>query len=334
MSTSSQPFTDTVTLLVEGGRGGKGCESFERPFRGRFRRPNGGDGGRGGDLVLRVSADRHTLLDFTYRHHFQASPGSGGSSNQKKGRRGADLALEVPPGTLVFDIDSGKRLRDLKSVGERLVVAQGGAGGKGNAGGKTATEGERGECRTLRLELRLIAECGLIGFPNVGKSTLLSQISKAHPKIAPYPFTTQSPQLGVVEDRKSGRRVVCVEIPGLIEGAHEGRGLGDLFLRHLQRTASLIHLIDMSGEEGRDPVQEYRVLNEELRRYDPHLSEKPQLLVANKMDCPGAGKNLKRFQEAVQRRILPISARTGEGIPQFVRSLFRFTKGHLSQGPS
>ncbi len=323
MSVSLQPFIDTVTLLVEGGRGGKGCESFDRPFRSRKKHPNGGDGGGGGEVVLEVSSDCQTLLDFYYKHQYRAGAGSGGGSNRKKGQRGKDLILKVPPGTIVFETESESRLRDLHRIGEQLVVAKGGAGGKGNAGGKTPTEGEEGERRTLRLELQLIADCGLIGFPNVGKSTLLSLISQAHPKIAPYPFTTKHPQLGVVEDKKSGRRLVCVEIPGLIEGAHAGKGLGHFFLRHLRRTSAVVHLIDMASVEGRDPVRDYRILNEELKRYDPVLSEKPQLLVANKMDLAGAKANLSLFRRKVRRKILPISAKTGEGIPELSQALFR-----------
>lgn len=333
MSISSQPFIDTITLLIEGGRGGKGCQSFEKVFRNRKRRPNGGDGGDGGDVLLEVSPHSQTLLDFYYRHQFQAGPGAGGGSNRKKGQGGKDLTLKVPPGTIVFDAEFDLRLRDLHRIGERLVVAKGGAGGKGNAGGKTVTEGGKGQHRTLRLELQLIADCGLIGFPNVGKSTLLSLISQAHPKIAPYPFTTKHPQLGVVEDRKNGRRLVCVEIPGLIEGAHQGKGLGDLFLRHLRRTHAVVHLIDMAAVEGRSPVQDYQILNEELRCYDPALSEKPQLLVANKMDLPGAEANLSLFRRKIRRKPIPISAKTGDGIPELVAALFRLKERDESKSP-
>ena len=270
-----------------------------------------------------ASSDSQTLLDFYYKHEFRAQRGKGGGSNRKKGQRGKDLILKVPPGTIVFEADSGSRLRDLRRVGETLVVAKGGVGGKGNAGGKTATEGEEGERRTLRLELQFIADCGLIGFPNVGKSTLLSSISQANPKIAPYPFTTKHPQLGVVEDKKNARRLVCVEIPGLIEGAHEGKGLGHFFLRHLRRTVAVVHLIDMACVEGRDPARDYQILNGELKRYDPALSEKPQLLVANKMDLPGAEANLALFRRKVRRKILPISAREGQGISELTQALFR-----------
>ena len=322
MSVLSPPFIDKVALQVEGGRGGKGCESFERRFRSRARRPNGGDGGEGGNVLLVVSSDCHTLLDFYYKHHFKAERGSGGGSNQKRGKKGTDLALKVPPGTIVMEAESGIRLRDLRTIGQWLVVAKGGAGGKGNAGGKTPTEGEPGESRTLVLELQVIADVGLIGFPNVGKSSLLTLISNAHPKVAPYPFTTKNPQLGVVEDKKSSRRLVCVEIPGLIEGAHEGKGLGHVFLRHLGRATTLVHLIDMASEEGRDPVQDYDSLNEELRRYNPEFIKKPQLLVANKMDLPGATEQLTRFRKKVRRKIIPISAQTGKGIPELLDSLF------------
>ena len=330
VSVSSQPFIDAVTLRVEGGRGGKGCESFERLYRNRSRRPSGGNGGDGGDVYLQVSPHCNTLLDFYYRHQFQAAKGSGGGSNRKKGRKGKELILPVPPGTVVFDTESNLRLRDLRRLGERVIVARGGLGGRGNVGGKIPTEGETGEVRMLRLELQLIADCGLVGFPNAGKSTLLSVFSKAHPKIAPYPFTTKHPQLGVVEDRERGERLVCVEIPGLIEGAHEGKGLGHVFLRHLKRTSTILHLIDMSGESGRDPFDDYRILNRELKQYDPALSEKPQLLVANKMDVAGAREKLLRFQRRVRRKVLPVSAATGEGIPALLRELFRLIRSQLS----
>lgn len=315
-------FVDTAKIIVSAGHGGRGCESFE-PKGGRKKSPSGGDGGKGGDVILLAEENCVTLLDFYYKRDFRAERGGPGGSNNKKGNNGKDLLLKIPPGTVVIDALSGFKLRDLKKPGERVVVVKGGAGGKGNIGGKTVTNGEPGETRELILELRLIADCGIVGLPNVGKSTLLSKLTRAHPKIAPYPFTTKTPHLGVVKDPSRNRSLIMADIPGLIEGAHEGKGLGDRFLRHVERTSFLLHLIDMSGSEGREPLEDYQTLHRELLSYGHGLSEKPKVIVANKMDIPSAKGNLVRFQKNLSpQKVIPISALSGEGLRGLVAILF------------
>ena len=317
-------FVDTVKITVFAGRGGKGCESFI-PMGGRKKSPSGGNGGDGGNILLEAERNVVTLLDFYYKRHFRAESGGHGGSNNKQGKIGRDLVLKVPPGTLVIDASTGLRLRDLKALGERVVVAQGGTGGKGNAGGKIATAGCEGETRELILELRFIADCGIVGLPNVGKSTLLSKLTSAHPKIADYPFTTQSPHLGVMTDVTTRRSLVLADIPGLIEGAHKGKGLGDQFLRHIERTSILIHLMDMSGSEGREPLEDYETIHKELRSYGHGLSHKPEILVANKMDLPVAQENLKRFQKKLKKTVYPISALKGGGLERLKEEIFEYS---------
>lgn len=324
-------FVDTAKITVSAGRGGKGCKSFE-PRGDRKKSPSGGDGGKGGDVLLQAEQNIVTLLDFYYERHFHAVAGGAGGSNKKQGKRGLDLLLKVPLGTLVIDALTGLKLRDLKRLGESVIVARGGAGGKGNAGGGVATEGEAGESRDLLLELRLIADCGIVGLPNVGKSTLLSKLTRAHPKIANYPFTTQSPHLGVVTDKKTHRTLVMADIPGLIEGAHEGKGLGDKFLRHVVRTSFLLHLIDMSGSEGREPWRDYQTLHQELVSYGYGLSQKPQLIVANKMDLPHAEENLMRFQRHLHQKVFPVSALSGGGLENLVEQIFEISEKLLRNG--
>jgi len=318
-------FADTAKITVFAGRGGKGCESFQ-PRPGKKRLLSGGDGGQGGSVILKATPTMATLLDFRYKQHFRATSGHGGGSNRKKGKTGPDLVLEVPLGTTVIDADSQYKLRDLKASGESVIVAKGGHGGKGNAGGKTATEGEPGETRDLILELRLIADGGIVGLPNVGKSTLLSKLTGAHSKIAEYPFTTKTPHLGVLSHPAKNRTVVLADIPGLIEGAHQGKGLGDQFLRHIERTSFLLHMMDMSGEEGRDPLKDYDVIRQELYSYGHGLSKKPELLVGNKMDRPQAAENLRRFQEKIKTPVLPLSLVKGEGVDMLILEIFRFSE--------
>jgi GTP-binding protein len=281
--------------------------------------------------VIIANENIHTLLDFQYRQHFKAHKGENGSSNNKNGKSGEDCVIEVPPGTIVKDFDSGLVLRDLKAAGDRFIVAKGGAGGRGNATKKPSTKGEPGQEKLLKLELKLIADCGLIGFPNAGKSSLISKISKAKPKIAPYPFTTKEPVLGIVEIDSSGhgraRTFKVADIPGLIEGAHEGKGLGDKFLRHIERTRILIHMIDMAGVDQRDPAEDFRKLNNELEQYGAVLGNKAQLVVANKMDLPAAQLNLKKFKSAVKKDIIPISAMTGEGIEELKKAIVKELEG-------
>ena len=314
-------FIDTARITVEAGRGGDGCTSF---YRDKFTRPyaDGGHGGPGGHVILRVDPNIATLLDFQYRRQFAAGRGVHGGPNGRTGARGADCVIPVPPGTLVRDAQTGRLVADLTQPDQEIVVAGGGAGGIGNESHRDAEPGASGEERGLLFELKLIADVGIIGAPNAGKSTLLSRISSAHPTIGSYPFTTLNPVLGVV--RLSGEReFVACDVPGLIEGAHAGRGLGDQFLRHIERTRVLIHLLDMAGTEGRDPLDDLRMLTDELRAYNPALAKRPRLIVANKMDVPEAAAHLKRLRTKHKGRIYPISCATGEGIQPLLTAVWR-----------
>lgn len=314
-------FVDTAKIYVKAGDGGDGCSSvYKDKYTRRARRgiPNGGPGGRGGDVVIKVNENIHTLLDFQYRQHFKAAKGANGSSKNKKGKEGKDCIIEVPPGIIVKDLNSSRVIKDLAKPGDEVIVAKGGEGGRGNASKKPATKGLPGEESSLILELKLIANCGIVGFPNSGKSTLISKVSKARPKIASYPFTTREPVLGIVEDYKGERSFTVADIPGLIEGAHQGKGLGDKFLRHVERTKVLIHLIDMAAVDGRDPIRDCHSLNNELKQYGCHLEKKTQIIAANKMDLPTAQDNLTRFKEVVKEEVFPISAKTGMGIEKLM----------------
>jgi GTP-binding protein len=320
-------FVDTAKIEVKAGKGGDGCQSFYKDKFARYPVQNGGPGGKGGDVIILANDNIHTLLDFQYRQHFKAHKGENGSSNNKNGKGGQDCVIEVPPGTIVKDFESGLVLRDLRAAGDRFIVAKGGIGGRGNASKKPATKGEPGEEKLLKLELKLIADCGLIGFPNAGKSSLISKISKAKPKIAPYPFTTKEPVLGIVE-YKHGHTFKVADIPGLIEGAHAGKGLGDKFLRHIERTKILIHMVDMAGVDQRDPLDDFRTLNNELEQYGPVLGKKAQLVVANKIDLPAAQSNLKKFKSKVKKDIIAVSALTGEGIEELKKAIVKELEGH------
>lgn len=310
-------FVDTAKIEVKAGHGGDGCSSLYKDRYSRYPVMNGGPGGDGGNVVITANENIHTLLDFQYRRHFKAHKGENGSSNNKNGKTGKDCVIEVPCGTIVKDFETGQVLRDLTRSGESFVVAKGGRGGRGNASKKPATKGEDGEEKVLSLELKVIADCGLVGFPNSGKSSLISFISKAKPKIAAYPFTTKEPVLGIVEYNPD-RHFKIADMPGLIEGAHQGRGLGHKFLRHIDRTRLLVHIIDMAGVDGRDPIEDYKVLNNELMQHGAGAEKKPQILVANKMDLPQAEGNLKVFKEKTKKDIIPISAKTGEGTEELV----------------
>jgi len=305
---------DTARIYIKAGDGGDGCDSFERDQSGRKMRPNGGPGGNGGAIIFKADENVRTLLDFQYRQHFEAKRGSHASSNNKKGAFGEDRVILIPPGTIIRDFGTKKALADLVKAGESFPACKGGEGGSGNSRFRTAEEGAKGEEKIVLLELKLIADVGIVGYPNAGKSTLISRISKARPKIADYPFTTKEPILGVV--RFKDNDFVVADIPGLIEGAHAGKGLGDKFLRHVERTKVLIHLIDMSGLSQRDPVKDYTQLNEELRLYSDILVKKPQIIAANKMDVGATAKEaLKKFKPAVKKKkIIPISAKNGEGL--------------------
>ncbi|MBI1987091.1 MAG: GTPase ObgE [Nitrospinae bacterium] len=318
-------FVDQVKIYVKGGDGGRGCLSFCRQKYRPRGGPNGGDGGRGGDVILQASINLRTLLDFRYRPQNIAPRGGHGSGSCRKGRDAPLCILKVPVGTLVKDVQSQEVLGDLMREGEELVVARGGRGGWGNAHFKSSTNqaprrvegGRAGEERWLQLELKLMADVGLIGLPNAGKSTFLSRISAAHPKAAPYPFTTLTPKLGVVQ-LPDYRSFVVADIPGLIPGAHQGKGLGDRFLRHIERTSLLVHLVDLAVE---DPIAAFHAVEKELEYYSPALARKPRLVVANKIDLPLASEKLPQVERDLRSlgiRIYPLSARTGQGVPALI----------------
>ncbi|CCQ94176.1 GTPase involved in cell partioning and DNA repair [[Clostridium] ultunense Esp] len=320
-------FVDEAKIYVKGGDGGNGIIAFRREKYVDRGGPWGGDGGKGGDVVFVVDEGLRTLIDFKYRKHFKAPKGENGRTKNQHGAGAEDLVVKVPPGTVLYDDDTGEMIADMVTPGQRVVVARGGRGGRGNVRFATpknpapyiAEKGEPGEERYIRMELKVIADVGLVGYPSVGKSTLISVVSGARPKIASYPFTTLSPNLGVVEIEE-GRGFVMADLPGLIEGAHEGVGLGHQFLRHVERTRLILHVIDMAAVEGRDPYQDYLVINEELRRYNPRLAQRPQMIAANKMDLPEAEENLARFKEKIPPEIpvYPISAATRQGIKELI----------------
>lgn len=320
-------FYDYARIYVKGGDGGNGIVSFRREKYVPEGGPNGGDGGDGGNVIMVVNPGLRTLADFRYRRHYKADRGEHGQGKNKNGRNGRDLVLQVPPGTVVRDAETGEILADLVSEEQEATVARGGRGGRGNASYATATnraptladKGEPGEERWLELELKLLADVGLIGYPNVGKSTIISRVSEAKPKIANYHFTTVVPNLGMVRT-PDGRSFVMADIPGLIEGASTGVGMGFRFLRHTERTRLLLHVLDISGSEGRDPLQDFEKVNRELRLYSAALAERPQLVVANKIDLPGAADNLNRLRQTLPGNveIYPVSALTGEGLPELV----------------
>jgi GTP-binding protein len=317
-------FIDEANIHVQAGDGGRGCVSFRREKFVPKGGPDGGDGGKGGDIILQADRNLSTLLDFRYKQHYKAGRGEHGRGSDQKGRDGGDCLIRVPLGTVVRSLDPGGEVADLVTPGQCFTAARGGRGGRGNARFKSPTRqaprhaqpGEAGEARWLRLELKLLADVGLIGLPNAGKSTLLARISAARPKIAAYPFTTLVPQLGIVRLRDE-RSCVVADIPGIIEGAHEGKGLGHQFMRHIERTRLLVHLVDLTSSGEGDPQHNFDVVNRELLAYASPLVEKPQLVVATKMDVPAAKLAWERFQPALAAlglRVIPISAVTGEGI--------------------
>lgn len=314
-------FVDEAVVVCKAGDGGKGCNSLDRSRPGHYR-ANGGDGGDGGSILMEASPNIQTLLDFQMTRFFEAEHGTHGSSNLKAGRRGESRLLYVPAGTEVIDNRTGELLKDLDHVGATVVVCKGGAGGKGNDKNHESTPGDPGEEREILLKLKLIADVGLVGFPNAGKSTFISRVSKAKSKIAAYPFTTKNPILGVVKF-DDGQTRVLADIPGIIEGAHEGRGLGLEFLKHVERTRMLLHMIDFAAVDGRDPVSDYRTLNRELAGYSKALAEKEQIIVANKIDVPEARENLKAFRKKIRKKVFPISAVTGEGVNELLQEIRR-----------
>jgi len=320
-------FIDQARIFVAGGGGGNGCVSFRREKYRPKGGPDGGDGGAGGNVILCVDEGLRTLMDFHFHRHFKAQKGAHGRGDNRHGKRGEDTVLKVPPGTVVKDED-GNVLCDLVEEGQECVVASGGIGGRGNPrfltptrqGPSFAEKGEAGQKRWILLELKLLADVGLIGYPNVGKSTLISHISAARPKIADYPFTTLVPNLGMVS-LPDGRSFAVADIPGLIEGAHKGVGLGHDFLRHIDRTAVLVHILDLSATERDNPVQDFEIVAKELELYDPLLLSRPQIVVGNKIDLPSAKDNLSQAQAYFRKNkysFFPISAVTGEGIQQLL----------------
>lgn len=322
-------FIDRATISVRAGDGGDGMSSFHREKYVAKGGPDGGDGARGGDIVLVADRNMNTLLDFRYRKKFKAERGGAGQDNNKYGRRADDVLVKVPVGTLVFDDESGELIADLVEPEQRVVAARGGRGGRGNArfpnsvnrAPTFAEHGEPGEQRTLRLELKLLADVGLVGYPSVGKSSLIASVSAARPEIAAYHFTTLTPVLGIVRVDAT-TNFVMADIPGLIEGASEGRGLGHDFLRHIERTRLIIHVLDVSGMEGRDPLDDYRKINAELAAYSELLAGRPQIVAANKMDLPDARTHLPALEEVLKaegREVFPISAATGEGVKALIQ---------------
>lgn len=316
-------FVDQVKIYVKGGDGGNGMVAFRREKYVPLGGPAGGDGGKGGDVVFVVDEGLRTLMDFRYKRHFKAPRGEHGMPKNQHGKGAKDLVVKVPPGTVVMDAETKEIIADLTEHGQRAIIAKGGRGGRGNTRFATpanpapeiAEKGEPGVEREVILELKLLADVGLVGFPSVGKSTLLSVVSSAKPKIAEYHFTTIVPNLGVVET-EDGRSFVMADLPGLIEGAHQGVGLGHQFLRHIERTRVIVHVIDMAAIEGRDPYEDYVTINKELEQYNLRLLERPQIIVANKMDMPGADENLKKFKEQLKEDypVFPISAITKKGL--------------------
>ena len=324
-------FVDEIDVFVKGGDGGAGCVSFRREKFVPRGGPDGGDGGDGGDVLLEADQAITTLLDYHYQRHYSAERGQHGKGANKHGRSGADTVLRVPLGTVVFERDTRERLGDLTSHGQRVLVARGARGGRGNARFTSSTNraprradlGRAGEERWIHLELKLLADVGVIGLPNVGKSTLVSRVSAAKPKIADYPFTTLVPTLGIVR-LDEHRSFVIADVPGLIAGAAEGKGLGHRFLRHVERTRLLIHLIDVDPASGRDPVADYRIVDDELRAYSGELTLRPQIVAANKAELPGAEDRCRALEQFCAARGLPffaISAVTGFGVLALLRAV-------------
>jgi GTP-binding protein len=322
-------FVDEIEIFVKGGDGGAGCVSFRREKYVPYGGPDGGDGGDGGSVFLEADPALTTLLDYHYRRHYEAERGQHGQGSNRHGARGRDLVLRVPVGTVVTDRDTGQRLADLTVPGQRVLVQPGARGGRGNARFASPTNraprqadlGRPGQGRWLRLELKLLADVGVIGFPNAGKSTLVSRLSAARPKVADYPFTTLAPTLGIVRVDEE-RSFVIADLPGLIPGAAEGKGLGHQFLRHTERTRLLLHMLDLDPQTGRDPIEDLSVINEELRRYSEALAVRPQIIVPNKIDLPetaGRRQAVERYGAALGVRVVPISAATGAGLAELVR---------------
>jgi GTPase len=341
----SPVFIDEAVIRIAGGDGGNGCMAFRREKFVPRGGPSGGDGGNGGSVYLESNQHLNTLLQFRYKREFSAERGRHGEGSNRHGRAGEDLVLAVPPGTVVCDDETGEKLYDFDAPEERFLAAHGGRGGRGNARFATSTHqaprradpGRPGEHRALRLELKLLADVGLVGFPNVGKSTLISRLSAARPRIADYPFTTLEPHLGVV-GLDLERSFVMADIPGLIEGAHEGKGLGVRFLKHIERTRLLVHLIDVAQGSGRDPVEDYGVIMAELRNFSPEVASKPMLLVASRVDAAGEDAQrlakLRRFAKDRGERLYEISGVTGQGLEELKNAIWAKLEEIPKPGPT
>jgi GTP-binding protein len=314
-------FVDEIEVLVQAGDGGNGCVAFRREKFVDMGGPYGGNGGRGSNIIFKVDEGLNTLIDLRYQRLIKGKRGSNGEGKGKHGKSAQDIIIKVPLGTVITDTDTGLIIADFTNKDDEVIVSRGGRGGRGNMAFATranpapeiAENGEPGEVRKIKVELKLLADVGLVGMPSVGKSTIISKISKAKPKIAAYHFTTLSPNLGVVKTIDN-RSFVVADLPGLIEGASLGEGLGDQFLKHIERTRVIAHIIDMSGIEGRDPYDDYVIINNELENFNPKILEKPQIIIANKMDIPSAYDNFEKFKEKVKVPIYTISAINGEGL--------------------
>jgi GTP-binding protein len=331
-------FVDEVEVEVVAGDGGNGAVAFRREKYRPFGGPSGGDGGKGGDVVLLADTRLGTLMDFRFRRRLVATPGEHGRGRDQYGRGGSDLVVRVPVGTQVYDARTGQVLADLSAPDERTIIAHGGRGGRGNMHFATPTDraprkaepGEPGERKQLRFELKLLADVGLLGFPNVGKSTFIAAVSRARPKIADYPFTTLAPNLGVVH-RDLDRNFVVADIPGLIEGAADGAGLGHRFLKHVERTRVLLHVLTLDPEPEREPARDFDVLLEELTRFDPVLAARPMVVAVSKLDLPDVREALPEIEAALAARghaVLPFSAATGEGVEAVLDALERTLAEH------
>jgi GTPase len=321
-------FIDQAIIRIQAGNGGHGCVSFRREKYVAKGGPNGGDGGNGGDVVILGQTQVTTLLDFNRRPEYAARSGQPGTGSNRTGKTGEDLVLNVPLGTTIYDDNTGLQLRDITKDGQSVIIAHGGRGGRGNARFKSAENqapriadaGEPGEQRVLRLELRLIADIGIVGLPNAGKSTLLGKVSAARPKVSNHPFTTLSPNLGIVE-LDDFTRFVVADMPGLIEGAHNGKGLGDEFLRHIERTRALLHLVDVSPQATTDPIEAYETVREEIRLYSPALVTRPVLVAANKLDMPGSEERAQELEDHLGQEVIHLSALAGVGLPPLLWKL-------------
>lgn len=329
-------FVDYAKISIQSGKGGDGATSFRREKYVAAGGPDGGDGGKGGDVYFAVDPDANTLIDFRYQKKFKAENGQNGSGSHCYGKSGEDLTIKVPLGTIIKDAQTGKVLADLSNSDQKELIARGGRGGKGNSHFATSTrqaprfsqDGERGEEKDIILELKMLADVGLVGFPNAGKSTFLSVVTKATPKIADYPFTTLEPNLGVVQTTY-GDSFVLADIPGIIEGASQGTGLGLTFLRHIERTRLLLHFIDIAGTEGRDPLQDFEIINKELEAYSEKLSTKKQIIVANKIDAMQEKSNYERLEKLAKEKgleIYKISAVTKQGVEELLQRVMQVLK--------